>query len=491
MESVVATVSGYHGTERFNLIKLISYSGASYVGTMSKSTTHLVCWKFEGEKHSLAKKFRTIIVNHQWVEDCIKQHRRLPERPYMLQSGQEIGPLLLEVPLFNMNSDRSNLDDNSKNEETDMRFEVSELAGWKGSFLLNENLLPKFGKSENTSHKCKSKSFKRASKQEQRSSARNCFQDPPLSGLIRMEYEESSSDSSIHSVRGKRKISKHEESSTHSSLQSLREKTKISKGIGSSSSAKPSTKGRRLAKCIGRNGLESMLLDSDQDRAPVIRIAETSDDGFHKDGGINEGSEDIKEIEERDFPALLQRESQDGCSGIENSNGMASVRKISTCPLCKASFMSITKVEDAATSDQKIYSQTIPCAWSTRDVFILPDGDSASVQHVSNAVLRNHKIFSSDAISARVDASIATVWTLLWIHGHAFTARISKCFTIAATFSLDDLIQKCFIKIQTQWVGSLERYHFETEMKQIKANLGTQKRKLFWSNKKILPSGRL
>ncbi|KAK9197202.1 hypothetical protein WN943_005337 [Citrus x changshan-huyou] len=97
--------------------------------------------------------------------------------------------------------------------------------------------------------------------------------------------------------------------------------------------------------------------------------------------------------------------------------------------------MSITKVEDAATSDQKIYSQTIPCAWSTRDVFILPDGDSASVQHVSNAVLRNHKIFSSDAISARVDASIATVWTLLWIHGHAFTARISKCFTIAATFS--------------------------------------------------------
>ncbi|XP_024955356.1 uncharacterized protein LOC102631384 isoform X2 [Citrus sinensis] len=401
MESVVATVSGYHGTERFNLIKLISYSGASYVGTMSKSTTHLVCWKFEGEKHSLAKKFRTIIVNHQWVEDCIKQHRRLPERPYMLQSGQEIGPLLLEVPLFNMNSDRSNLDDNSKNEETDMRFEVSELAGWKGSFLLNENLLPKFGKSENTSHKCKSKSFKRASKQEQRSSARNCFQDPPLSGLIRME--------------------------------SLREKTKISKGIGSSSSAKPSTKGRRLAKCIGRNGLESMLLDSDQDRAPVIRIAETSDDGFHKDGGINEGSEDIKEIEERDFPALLQRESQDGCSGIENSNGMvknteriehvnqssasgelscvicwtefsstrgvlacghrfcysciqnwadhmASVRKISTCPLCKASFMSITKVEDAATSDQKIYSQTIPCAWSTRDVFILPDGDSASVQ---------------------------------------------------------------------------------------------------------------
>lgn len=46
---------------------------------------HQVCWKFEGRKYDLAKKFKTIIVNHQWVEDCIKQGKRVPEQPYMLR----------------------------------------------------------------------------------------------------------------------------------------------------------------------------------------------------------------------------------------------------------------------------------------------------------------------------------------------------------------------------------------------------------------------
>lgn len=40
--------------------------------------------------------------------------------------------------------------------------------------------------------------------------------------------------------------------------------------------------------------------------------------------------------------------------------------------------MSITKVDDAASSDQKIYSQTMPYDPSGRDIFILPDGDTPS-----------------------------------------------------------------------------------------------------------------
>jgi hypothetical protein len=47
--------------------------------------------------------------------------------------------------------------------------------------------------------------------------------------------------------------------------------------------------------------------------------------------------------------------------------------KISNCPLCKAIITRIMKVEDAATTDQKAYSQTIPCDNISSDIFIPMD----------------------------------------------------------------------------------------------------------------------
>lgn len=42
MESVIATVTGYHGLQKFNLTKLIYHAGGNYVGYMNPSVTHLV-----------------------------------------------------------------------------------------------------------------------------------------------------------------------------------------------------------------------------------------------------------------------------------------------------------------------------------------------------------------------------------------------------------------------------------------------------------------
>ncbi|MCO5578953.1 hypothetical protein L7F22_032804 [Adiantum nelumboides] len=100
MDSVVASITGYVGEERSNLIKLINSSGACYVGKLLKgSTTHLVCWTFDGPKFEMAKRFQMCIVNHRWFEDCCKSGKRLDESPYTILSCKEVGCLICLLSL--------------------------------------------------------------------------------------------------------------------------------------------------------------------------------------------------------------------------------------------------------------------------------------------------------------------------------------------------------------------------------------------------------
>ncbi|CAN6571818.1 unnamed protein product [Malus baccata var. baccata] len=437
MESVIATVSGYHGSERFNLIKLISRAGASYVGAMSRSTTHLVCWKFEGRKYELANKFDAKVVNHRWIEECIKQGKRVPERPYTLRCGQEVGPLLLQPPpvvtvgesskKWNALSDKSNgYDDSVKIIDSESGASRRHLLA--ESRLLDENLFPAF-KENSSSHKAKQKHVGRNSKQELRSSSRHCLEDPPLTRSLRRE--ERVQESSTHLVRAKRNIFSGKESSM----------------------AETSRKGRKLIKRnIGRRMVESELSESDQECHPIRfqstrndvitvlsddsdeerndNILETerdTDNGLYIGRRIRNGLKGVEEadrnhpssskppnISVEDEPTALEEtprdewfeveNSKEECEGrfeteaatkipsmelscvicwteyssirgilpcghrfcyscIENWAGhMSSRRKNSTCPLCKASFTCITKVDDADMIDQKIFSQTIPSA---------------------------------------------------------------------------------------------------------------------------------
>ncbi|KAH7532840.1 hypothetical protein FEM48_Zijuj04G0065200 [Ziziphus jujuba var. spinosa] len=518
MESVVATVSGYHGSERFNLIKLISHAGAHYVGTLSRSTTHLVCWKFEGRKYQLAKNLKTIIVNHRWVEECIKQGKRVPEHPYILQCGQEVGPLLLEVPHVpkmgvstknpKVLSDKSNACDGSEKRSGYMGLGSSSHSVWTHSRLLNENLIPDTTKVSKSSRKLKRRLVKKTSKQELQSNSRCCFDEPPLSGFPRIEVvkisirfvlfcfhvafiervlklfvemEHPFSDLKFYSCFDNTgqlsPISKlHEESSSESSMDLIRDKRKISNDNGR---VKPETsrKGRRLVrKNRVQNTLQLANSDSDQD-CYLVRVhnpsdndvmilsnnldgireenrlesGRTSDDGsYNQRAATNEGLEDAEDGNHNDLctsvdlnvqsdDALhgLENTSQNGCCNVENSkeeirkgaeiehetkfpstelscvicwtdfspirgvlpcghrfcysciqnwaDTMASKRKVSTCPLCKARFVSITKFEDAATLDQKIYSQTIPCGPSTMDMFILGDEEMHNISPQSSS----------------------------------------------------------------------------------------------------------
>ncbi|KAK6118125.1 hypothetical protein DH2020_048109 [Rehmannia glutinosa] len=90
-KSLVVCLTGYQRQDRDDIMTMVALMGANFSKPLvANKVTHLICYKFEGEKYELAKKMKKIkLVNHRWLEDCLKSWELLPEADYS-KSGYEL-----------------------------------------------------------------------------------------------------------------------------------------------------------------------------------------------------------------------------------------------------------------------------------------------------------------------------------------------------------------------------------------------------------------
>ncbi|KAI4319382.1 hypothetical protein MLD38_032983 [Melastoma candidum] len=88
---LIVCLTGYQRQDRDDIMTMVRLMGAQFSKPLvATKVTHLICYKFEGEKYDLAKKMKKIkLVNHQWLEDCLREWELLPESNYS-RSGYEL-----------------------------------------------------------------------------------------------------------------------------------------------------------------------------------------------------------------------------------------------------------------------------------------------------------------------------------------------------------------------------------------------------------------
>ncbi|GJN03469.1 hypothetical protein PR202_ga20920 [Eleusine coracana subsp. coracana] len=398
MESVVATVSGYHGEDRHRLIKLINATGASYVGSMSNCITHLVCWRFEGKKYEISrKKVHALIVSHRWFQNCLREGRRLPEDPYLMESGEEAGPVPeIPVPPCTRANKNAVMEDRILKDlpddfcSTPARYTIkvddsgsdSENETWTDSSLLKEtrrglhessHTMPWRTSKEKTDLSGFLHNEGPSRMGERNDFTENCEND---SLFDRFDELQASDNPSIEARRKDTKISASSSPLRQRNLENLfelgetsREETRIRKGqqyvvLSESSRSQPPCDLSR--------------------QEPAFCTQENVD--IRADHEAGEGKKPMEK------PSNPERQAELSCvicwTDFSSTRGilpcghrfcysciqgwadcLASRGKVSTCPLCKASFAWISMMDEAGTSDQKIYSQSIPSA-TFSDIFM-------------------------------------------------------------------------------------------------------------------------
>ncbi|XVF32872.1 hypothetical protein REPUB_Repub17cG0120300 [Reevesia pubescens] len=90
-KSLIICLTGYQRQDRDDIMTMVSLMGAQFSKPLvANKVTHLICYKFEGEKYELAKKIKKIkLINHRWLEDCLREWKLLSEANYS-KSGYEL-----------------------------------------------------------------------------------------------------------------------------------------------------------------------------------------------------------------------------------------------------------------------------------------------------------------------------------------------------------------------------------------------------------------
>ncbi|XP_011659390.1 BRCT domain-containing protein At4g02110 isoform X2 [Cucumis sativus] len=91
-------LTGYQRQDRDDVMTMVGLIGAQFSKPLvANKVTHLICYKFEGDKYELAKRLRTIkLVNHRWLEDSLREWMLLPESNYNI-SGYDMEMLEAEA----------------------------------------------------------------------------------------------------------------------------------------------------------------------------------------------------------------------------------------------------------------------------------------------------------------------------------------------------------------------------------------------------------
>ncbi|KAL3531526.1 hypothetical protein ACH5RR_010848 [Cinchona calisaya] len=115
-KSFVVCLTGYQRQDREDIMTMVGLMGANFSKPLvANKVTHLICYKFEGEKYELAKKLMKIkLINHRWLEDCLRTWQILPEADYD-KSGYELD--MMEAQAKDSEDEAQDIDTKQKGEK--------------------------------------------------------------------------------------------------------------------------------------------------------------------------------------------------------------------------------------------------------------------------------------------------------------------------------------------------------------------------------------